>query len=98
MIWLLSHLLPLSPVSKLDRGHGKTEKERQLADGRGVKGLGAELRINLKKAQSSINHSILCGLHESYNLKKAESSINHSILYGLQSTLSDQSSLTLELF
>jgi hypothetical protein len=42
MIWLLAHPLPLSTVSKLDRLHRKTEKERQLADSRGVKELGEE--------------------------------------------------------
>jgi hypothetical protein len=33
MIWLLPHLLPIS-LSKLDRRHRKTEKERQLPGGR----------------------------------------------------------------
>jgi hypothetical protein len=43
MIWLLAHPLPPSAVSKLDPAtHRKTEKERQLADGRGGKGAGEE--------------------------------------------------------
>ncbi len=51
---------PLSPVSKVDRRlHSfKTEKDKQLADGRG--GDGEEPN---HKAWSSLNHSIFSGIH-----------------------------------
>ncbi len=69
-IWLLAHTLPLpTPVSKLDPWaiHRKTEKERQVAGGRGRKGLGGGGVVesyDLKKPGSSINHSILSGREE----------------------------------
>ncbi len=60
MIWLLAH--PLHPSLQYARlaTHRKTEKERQLADGRVWEGggLGAEL-YNRKKAWPSMNHSML---------------------------------------
>ncbi len=60
MIWLLFHPLSPSTVNRRDRRHtGKTEKEWQVADGRGG---GAE-SYDRKKAWSSINHSILSGLY-----------------------------------
>ncbi len=48
-----------------------------------AKGLGEESRINLKKPKSSINHSILCGLHDHTTSRKPRVSKNHSILCGL---------------
>jgi hypothetical protein len=66
MIWWFGSSPSPSPVSKLDRRHKgprKTEKERQLAEGRrwvAGGGRGAESH-DCKKAWSSINHSILSG-------------------------------------
>jgi hypothetical protein len=40
-IWLLAHLLPI-PLSRRPATHRKTEKERQLGDGRGGEGRGEE--------------------------------------------------------
>jgi hypothetical protein len=51
-----------SPVSKLDQKTRKTEKERQLADGRWGRGWGGAKSYDGEKAWSSINHSILPGI------------------------------------
>jgi hypothetical protein len=51
MIWLLPHP---SPVSNIDRGDRKTEKERQLTDGRGEE-VSRVKSYDGKKAWSSIN-------------------------------------------
>jgi hypothetical protein len=61
MIRLLAHPLPPSSVSKLDpQQTGKTEKERQLAEGREGEGGGRGAESNdRKKAWSSINYFIL---------------------------------------
>jgi hypothetical protein len=53
MIWLLAPLLPLLSVSCTGDTQENTEKERQLADGRGAES------NDRKKAWS--NHSILSG-------------------------------------
>ncbi len=52
LIGSLPHPSPLSPVTKLDRRHiGRTEKERQLADGGGVRGWA---RSRIKRPQESL--------------------------------------------
>ncbi len=58
MIWQFPHPLPPSLVSSFDRRHRKTEKERNLADGRGGGGGGAN-SYDVEKPWSSVNHSIL---------------------------------------
>ncbi len=56
MIWLLAH--PLSRQEHRPVIHRKTEKERQLADGRGEEGEEREVEsYDRKKAWSSINKS-----------------------------------------
>ncbi len=62
MIWLLPH--PLSSQWAPPATHRKTEKERQLADGRGGEGggRGAE-SYNGKKAWPSINYKCTCCLY-----------------------------------
>jgi hypothetical protein len=55
MIWLLSRQ-ETRPAT-----HRKTEKERQLADGRGVGGGGGAKSYEGEKTWPSINHSILSG-------------------------------------
>jgi hypothetical protein len=57
MIQLLAHSLPRSPVRASPATHRKTEKEKQVADGRGG-WQGAESYDSMK-ALSSMNHSIL---------------------------------------
>jgi hypothetical protein len=42
MIWLLAHPSPSLPTVPRQATNRKTEKERQLSDGRGVKGVGVE--------------------------------------------------------
>ncbi len=62
MIWLLPHppTPPFPSVSWTGDTQGETEKERQLADGRGWWGGGGGAESNSrKKACSSINHSVL---------------------------------------
>jgi hypothetical protein len=66
MIWLLPHPLPPYPVSIRSTGntHRKTEKERQLANGREEGGVGGGARSYYsEKAWSSINHSNLSDIH-----------------------------------
>jgi hypothetical protein len=64
MIWLLGHLLPPSPVSKLDRQHaGRLRKRDNLLTGGGRGGRGAESH-DRRKAWSSIQHSMLSGLNK----------------------------------
>ncbi len=53
--------LPPLPLVSWTATHRKTEKERQLADGREDEGGGAE-SFDRKKAWPSINHSILSDL------------------------------------
>jgi hypothetical protein len=62
MIWLLAHPHPSIPsVSSTGDTHRNTEKERQLADGRGGGGWIGAKTYNRKKAQSSkiIQYSLI---------------------------------------
>jgi hypothetical protein len=60
MSWLLPFPLPPSPVSQLDRAtHRKTEKERQIADGREGEGLGEEPRGEKAWSSKSIQFSLV---------------------------------------